>query len=276
MKNFVLMCLVALCGIFASCERQDNIIIINNERVPCEFHASVLTPEIDEKPMTRATAAADRIVKYKMLASDNTDTIVGEVKVNNPIYVDLLKGKTYKMVFFYSEQYSNVEDIAVITDANMFRYEENLKIDTSLTKTITLKRNIGQFVAKAGKMPKDATLDVTLASYSHINWFDNKLYSKTGEEFNSVDGVLATGDTLSLFGLPSMSPKSMRVNVAIVKNGHTIKSAEYLYELKANTIYTVTYNINNVDEDGSEFGDFTIEIDEEWSKPEDDNQQVGK
>lgn len=226
--------------------------------------------------MTRATEPENRIIKYRISALDGTDIIEDSIKVNNPIYVDLIKGKTYKAVFFYSESSSDEKNVAIITGANMFRAQEVITVDRSLTETITLKRNIGQFVAKAGKMPNGATLEVDMTSYNHINWVDNALYSKTGREFTEVTGTLATDSTLSLFGLPNNEPKSVKVYVSIVKNGKPIKSDMYEYTLTPNTVRTVTYNINNVNEDGSEFGDFTIQIDEKWETGVDNNQQVGK
>lgn len=275
MKNFFLMCLVALCSILVSCEKQDNI-IINIERVPCEFHASQFVANVDDvMPMTKTDSP--REIWYEFTATTGTnDAISGSCVEGEWMKVSLRKNTTYSAKFICNETDVNLLDNpAVLIDKEnprIFNAVEIIQvIDKPISEHVILKHLAGKYVAKVGHIPANHEVVLEVVSFTdRYNWLTDSPISIKPLIFEESLFSAKSGDLYSRF---VVGGTDIKVKVGIRKeNTNDIKKQEtYIYTIPKASIRTVTYNINNIV--GTD--DFIITIDETLEETTED-QQIGK
>lgn len=247
----------------------ENEIIVNVERVPCEFHASKFTADVDDvKPMTKTGEL--REIWYHFYSANDT-VISGSCVEQMPFKVYLKPNVEYIAKFITSPEVNSINDsiVNIGVDPKIFNHMENIMISKPGTKRgIELKHLSGKYVAKVGKIPANYEVRLTVLNYSNqYNWIN---HSNT---FNNVtENYISSEENAELYSNYVTGNTIITVKVGLLKGNQVFKEMEYSYMIPRSSIRTITYSINNVS--GSD--EFEISINEKMEELKGEDQQIGK
>lgn len=267
------MCLLALCGIFISCAKEDKI-IINSERHPCEFTASRFLSNVDDSPMTTKSSSY-RMVDYVFESLDGTDVVEGTILENTTFRVKLQK-KVYNVKLItdsiYDDWLSHPNVTIPIGVPRFFTHTENVDVNTLVngtTKTFTLKHLSGKYVAKVDSIPIGHEVVLEVLEYKNgYNWLTEipSVVSLLPGESTASIFVGTNGDLYSRYVVGGTTIK-VKVGVRLIGSSTNIRELEYEYLIPKATIRTVTYTVKGED--------FIVTVDDTFTEME-ETQEVGE